>query len=167
MEYTFTLTFRFDASTSEVDTLLESLGEAGCDDAVVGIGKTGAVTLAFERGALNAEEALATAMQHVKSAIPGAQLVEAAPDYVGLSDIAAIMGVTRQAVRKLMLAHANAFPMPVHAGQTSIWHLALVLDFFRERRYAVSQALYEIALANLEANVRKEATLLGSLAKAT
>jgi predicted DNA-binding transcriptional regulator AlpA len=56
-----------------------------------------------------------------------AKLIEAAPDFVGLTDVADLVGVTRQNMRKLMLSHATTFPTPVHQGSASVWHLADVM----------------------------------------
>ena len=50
-------------------------------------------------------------------------MIEVAPDLVGLTDVADIVGVSRQNMRKLMLAHPGSFPAPVHEGSASIWHL--------------------------------------------
>lgn len=38
MEYTFTLKYQLTEDDSDPDGLVERLGEAGCDDALVGIG---------------------------------------------------------------------------------------------------------------------------------
>jgi hypothetical protein len=43
------------------------------------------------------------------------------------------VGISRQAMRKLMLAHRATFPMPVHEGSALIWHLAEVLDWLKMR----------------------------------
>jgi hypothetical protein len=37
---------------------------------------------------------------------PGAELVEASPDFVGLTDVADLVGCSRQNIRKLMLTHS-------------------------------------------------------------
>lgn len=44
-----------------------------------------------------------------------------------MTDVAEIVGVSRQNMRNLMLAHPGSFPAPVHAGGTSIWYSADVL----------------------------------------
>ncbi len=59
--------------------------------------------------------------------MPSATLIEAAPDLVGLTDIADIVGMSRQNMRKLMLAHPASFPPPVHEGASSLWRLWEVL----------------------------------------
>ena len=41
MEYTFTLKYQFAKDDCDPSVLVERLGEAGCDDALVGIGQPG------------------------------------------------------------------------------------------------------------------------------
>ncbi|MDN5871104.1 MAG: hypothetical protein L0H73_10365 [Nitrococcus sp.] len=78
----------------------------------------------------------------MRRAVPTARLVEAAPDFVGLTDVAEIVGVSRQNMRKLMLAHPDSFPAPVHEGSASIWHLVDVLEWLQDRgSYALAQAV--------------------------
>jgi len=103
-----------------------------------------------------------SALTDVKKAIPTAKLVEVGPDLVGLTDVADLVGVTRQNMRKLMLAHAAAFPAPIHSGSTSLWHLAPVLEFLGEReQYKLAPALIDVALAAMRLNITKEAVLIG------
>ena len=109
MEYEFTLKYRLAAADSDADELVERLGAAGCDDALVGIGQPGRIALNFSREARSAQAAIVSAMVAVKKAIPTARLVEVGPDSVGLSDIAEFVGVSRQNMRQLSLAHARTF----------------------------------------------------------
>ena len=44
MEYTFTLTYHLPQADCDLDALVERLGEAGCDDALVGLGLAGQAT---------------------------------------------------------------------------------------------------------------------------
>jgi hypothetical protein len=94
---------------------------------LVGIGQPGRLALEFSREAPSAEAAVRSALADVRSAIPSARLIEVAPDLVGLTDMADIVGVSRQNMRKLMLAHPSSFLAPVHEGSASIWRLADVL----------------------------------------
>ncbi|MFZ2290148.1 MAG: DNA-binding protein [Halopseudomonas yangmingensis] len=158
MEYIFTLKYQLADHDSDLDALVERLGAAGCDDALVGVGQPGRLALEFSREADSAEEAVRTALSDVKNAIPSARLIEASPDLVGLTDVADIVGISRQAMRKLMLAHRGAFPMPVHEGSASIWHLAEVLDWLKTRGgYRIDSGMLEAARVALEVNVTKEA----------
>ena len=157
MEYTFTLKYQLVDDDRDLDALVERLGEAGCDDALVGIGQPGRLALEFIREADNADAAVRSALADVKRAIPSARLVEATPDFVGLTDVAEIIGVSRQNMRKLMLAHPGSFPAAVHEGSASIWHLAEVLTWLEEKGgYALERKMLETARAALEVNLAKE-----------
>jgi len=133
MEYTFTLKYQLTDDDRDPDALVERLCEAGCDDALVGIGQPGRLALEFTREAADADEAVRSALADVRRAAPTARLIEVAPDLVGLTDVADIVGVSRQNMRKLMLAHPGSFPAPVHEGSASIWHLADVLDWLQAK----------------------------------
>jgi predicted DNA-binding transcriptional regulator AlpA len=157
IEYTFTLKYRLSDDDRDADELVERLGEAGCTDALVGVGIAGRLALEFTREAESAQIAVRSALEDVKNAIPSAMLVEVSPDFVGLTEVAEIMGVSRQNMRKLMLAN-NDFPLPVHEGNPSVWHLADVLGWLDGRKgYEPDQTLRETATAALQINVAKEA----------
>jgi predicted DNA-binding transcriptional regulator AlpA len=158
LEYFFTLKYQLAELERDLDAMVERLGEAGCDDALVGIGQPGRLALDFTRAAGSAQVAVRSALAEVKRAIPSARLIEVAPDLVGLTDVAEIMGMTRQNMRKLMLAHAGSFPPPVHEGSASIWHLAEILAWLDARgEYAVERSTFEVSMAALEVNIAKEA----------
>jgi len=157
MEYTFTLRYKLADGDHEPDELVERLAEAGCDDALIGIGQRGYLALEFTREAQSALVAFQSALADVRSAIPDAALVEAAPDFVGLSDIADLIGVTRQNMRKLMLSHADTFPPPVHGGSALIWHLDDVLEWLSTRgRYPVPETTLETAGLLRQLNLARE-----------
>ena len=80
MEYIFTLKYQLADHDSDLDALVERLGAAGCDDALVGVGQPGRLALEFSREADSAEEAVRTALADVKNAVPSARLIEASPD---------------------------------------------------------------------------------------
>ena len=158
MEYVFTLKYQLADSDSDLDALVGHLGTAGCDDALVGVGQPGRLALEFSREAGSAAEAVHSALVDVKKAIPSARLIEASPDLVGLTDVADVVGVSRQAMRKLMLTHRATFPMPVHEGSASIWHLVEVLDWLMTRGgYQIDVGVLDIAKVALEVNIAKEA----------
>ena len=70
--------------------------------------------------------------------------------------MAEIAGVSRQAMRKLMLAYPGSFPVPVHEGTTSLWHLADLLEWLRARGNAAwPPALAEVARAALQVNLAR------------
>jgi len=157
MEYTFTLKYQLAGNDSDSQALVERLGEAGCDDALVGIGQPGRLALEFTREAADAGAAVRSALADVRRAAPSARLIEAAPDLVGLTDVADIVGVSRQNMRKLMLAHPGSFPAPVHEGSVSIWHLADVLTWLQAKgSYALNEDVLDVAQVALQVNVAKE-----------
>ncbi|WP_460418270.1 helix-turn-helix transcriptional regulator [Pseudomonas sp. microsymbiont 2] len=155
MEYEFTLKYQL-TGDEDVDALIERLGEDGCDDAVIGIGQPGRLALAFVREGASAQEAMHGALADVRRVIPHARLIEASPDLVGLTDVAALVGVSRQNMRKLMLSHHRSFPVPVHDGSLSLWHLADILSWMQERgNYAIAQTLLELARTAMQVNVAR------------
>ena len=165
MEYTFTLKYQLAEDDCDLDALVERLGEAGCDDALVGIGQPGRLALEFTREADSADAAVRSALADVRRAVPSARLIEVAPDLVGLTDVADIVGVSRQNMRKLMLAHPGSFPAPVHEGSASIWHLADVLAWLQAKgNYSLTRDVQEVARVALQVNVAKEGRRLPSSA---
>lgn len=157
MEYTFTLKYQLADDDRDPDGLVERLGEAGCDDALVGIGQPGRLALEFTREADSADTAVRSALADVRSAVPTARLIEVSPDLVGLTDVADIVGVSRQNMRKLMLAHSGSFPAPVHEGSASIWHLADVLTWLQAKgSYSLAKDVLDVACVALQVNVAKE-----------
>jgi hypothetical protein len=76
----------------------------------------GRIALNFIREAASAKEAIISTLTDVKRVIPHARLLEVTPDFVGLSDVAELLGVSRQNMRKLMVTHPLSFPAPLHEG---------------------------------------------------
>jgi predicted DNA-binding transcriptional regulator AlpA len=157
-EYEFTLKFNFSDASVNPESYLYNLAQVGCDDALIGIGQKGRIALNFNREAESALSALCSAIEQVKSVIPDAQLIEATPDFVGLSDIAEVVGYSRQNIRKLMLNNQASFPPPIHEGSSALWHLATVLDWLKEGKgYAIDDSLRDLAKATMQLNLAKEA----------
>ncbi|MYN19484.1 DNA-binding protein [Rugamonas sp. FT107W] len=157
MEFTFKLNYQLSSDDANPDELVERLGEAGCDDALVGIGQPGRIALEFTREADNAFAALTSALADVKKAIPTAKLIEAGPDLVGLTDIADVVGVTRQNMRKLAVTNFSTFPAPVHEGSSTLWHLVDVLRWMLPRGgYKVDQSTVDVATTAKQLNLAKQ-----------
>lgn len=160
-EYEFTLKFRLPQVDADPQQCIEALARAGCDDALVGVGQRGRIALDFAREASGAFDAIASAVRDVRKAIPGAALVEASPDFVGLTDVAEIAGCTRQNMRKLTMTHAATFPVAVHEGTTALWHLAPVLLWLEVHQGRdVDRVLLEVARINMMLNIAREARTL-------
>jgi predicted DNA-binding transcriptional regulator AlpA len=160
-EYTFTLKYKLSEADCDLTELVERLGAAGCDDALIGVGQPGRLALEFTRESENAEAALMSALRDVRAAIPTATLIEAAPDFVGLTDVADAIGVTRQNMRKLMLSNPTTFPSPVHEGSAAVWHLAEILKWLSAKgTYRLEQTVREIAETTMQINLAKSSELL-------
>jgi predicted DNA-binding transcriptional regulator AlpA len=131
--FSFTLNFSLPGREDNPERYLDALFDAGCDDAAVGVGQYGMVGFDFTRAAASAEDAIRSAVENVRSAIPGAVLVQAGPDLLGLTEMAAIFGFSRQNMRKYATGQAggpDAFPPPAVLGEPSLWHLAEIVVWF-------------------------------------
>lgn len=152
--YEFALSFTVGGVDTDPARYLEALAEAGCTDALIGVGRMGMIGLDFSRESHSAEDAIGSAIAAVRRAIPGAVLIEASPDHVGLSELAEILGFSRQYMRTLAYAHYTTFPAAVHQGRPSIWHLATVLAWAESvARRTVDPATAEVARVAMSLNV--------------
>jgi hypothetical protein len=155
-EYDFTLKFNLQNSQAVPNDYVEQLHESGCDDALIGVGKKGSIALNFIRESSSAYEAISSAITDVKKVIPHAILIEARPDFVGLTDVAKILGCTRQNIRNLIVKNEPSSPLPVYEGTPSIWHLAEILVWLREdKMYSIDESLLEIAKTNMDFNIAR------------
>ncbi len=78
MEFTFTLRYQLLSDDNDLDAIMDRLAEAGCDDALVGVGQPGRLALEFVREAPCAYDAIEGAIEDVRRAVPNASLIEAA-----------------------------------------------------------------------------------------
>jgi hypothetical protein len=156
-DYDFTLKFDITTLECEPETLLDQLYAAGCGDAIIGIGRPGRIAMNFTRDARSAAEAVSSALSDVNKAIPQAKLIEATPDFVGLTDIADILGCSRQNIRNLYIKYQSSFPSPIHEGSATIWHLANVLSWFKEKENCkVEDSLLDVSVANMKINLDRQ-----------
>jgi hypothetical protein len=74
----FELTLAFELHDKAEDPALyvDALGETGCDDAIIGVGKVGRIGFSFVREAQSEKDAISSAIQDIKSVIPDAKLIE-------------------------------------------------------------------------------------------
>jgi len=160
--FEFELIFALADRSGDPELWLDALFEAGCDDALVATGQHGYIVLEFCREARTARAAMSSAIRDVNKAIPEAELIEAKPDLVSLTDISRLFGFTRQAARKLATDARRMFPEPAHTGQTALWHLADVLGWAAETRQPVAveepENLYQVGVAAMESNATIQAT---------
>jgi predicted DNA-binding transcriptional regulator AlpA len=155
-EYIFTLKYKLPTNETDIDELVDRLYTENCDDALIGLGVPGRIALEFSREAESAESAIISAHEDILKTIPGAQFIEALPDYVGITDIADIVSVSRQQVRKIYQSNLESFPSPVHEGKSVIWHLSEVLKWISvNKKYNIDSALYEVSRITTQLNCEK------------
>lgn len=164
--YEFTLHFRLPADGFAPDRWLDALFEAGCDDAVVGVGRKGHIALQFAREASRPALALSRALRDVRKAIPGAVFLSAEPDLLNLTEVARVFGMTRQNVRKYAAYEARRvaapFPSPVVLGAESKWRLAEIADWARTQsvgRFPLE--IGEVAHETAKLNIKTQLARLG------
>lgn len=152
-EYDFTLRFHLKEPNADPKSYIGQLYEHGCDDALIGFGKMGGISLNFIREADSAVGAISSAVENVKAAIPDAVLVEATPDLVGLTDIAKVIDCSRQNTRKMLSEDDGRVPTPMYDGKPSLWHLAQVLEWLKcNSSHTVDESLLSVAQFNMHLN---------------
>lgn len=155
--FEFDLIFKLPADAPDPAAHVDALFEAGCDDALPGVGLPGTIALAFSREATTPEDAMGSALRDVRKAIPGAIFIEAKPDLVGPSEIAALFGCSRQNVRKHLIEKPTA-PPPAHVGNPSLWHLAEVSGYLGAcMRVSLDPAVIEAAESARRLNQQERA----------
>ena len=157
-EFNFELIFKL-VDNQDSNEYLDVLFENGCDDATISTGQLGMLSLSFTREAINASEAVESAINDVKKAIPSAKLVEATPDIVNISEISSILGHSRQYTRKLFNSETSSLPAPIHIGNPSIWHLSEVLDWLKslgKQENKINENLFELSHITRQINIKRQ-----------
>lgn len=154
--FKFTLIFRLPPGAMEEDAMLDALFEAGCDDALVGLGRAGYVGLEFAREAATAKTAIDSAIRDTTAAIPGAVLAEAKPDLVSATEVAELTGCSRQNIRKHLGDKADA-PAPAYfGGGVALWRLSTLLPWLEKHtplRVEASIARAAQAVSHVNASI--------------
>ena len=147
------LSFSLQSSNDNPGQYEEALEQNNCTDAILGVGRYGTIALDFLREGKSAESAVFSAISDVKRSIPGAELTEISPDLVGITDIAELVGRSRQNIRKLIFADNSRCPPPAHSGNPALWHLYDVLCWLRQKKhYEVSRELIDVAKVSKSLN---------------
>lgn len=123
------------------------------EDAFFGTSDDGLLEMNFDRNAVSAMTAIQSAIRDVSDVICDAELVEVAPDLVGLSEIARYLDCSRQYMAKVR-STSNGFPHPAYSGNSSLlWHLCDVLDWLRDNKsYVVDPSLMAVSRAAASIN---------------
>ena len=157
-EFNFELIFKL-VDNQDSNEYLDALFENGCDDATISTGQLGMLSLSFTREAISAAEAVESAINDIKKAIPSAKLVEATPDIVSISDISSILGHSRQYTRKLFNSDTSSLPAPIHIGNPSIWHLSEILDWLKslgKQENKINENLFELSHITRQINIKRQ-----------
>lgn len=158
-EFDFELIFKLSDDKKDLNNYLDPLFENGCDDATISLGQLGIISLSFTREALSASEAVESAINDVKKAIPSAILIEASPDIVSISEISSILGHSRQYTRKLFNTDTSSLPAPIHIGNPSIWHLSEVLNWLKsigKQESKINEDLFELSSITKQINIKRQ-----------
>ncbi|MGI0482059.1 DNA-binding protein [Geminocystis sp. CENA526] len=152
--YNFSLIFDFDTEI-DIEMYLDPLYEAGCGDAIVGMGQRGSIVLDFMRESESAYQAVYSAIQQVKSVIPTAILIQVSPDLVGVLELSEILECSKQNIQKY--TNKDTFPNPFFKSHQAIWHLDEVLEWFWiKNEKKVDFKLLEIAKLSRNINLTLE-----------
>lgn len=120
--YNFTLTLS--GVTHETEGLEDALYESGCDDALI-CAYGNSVYIEFDREAGSLDEAISSAVNNIESADIGAIVESVDSALVGLSDIAEMTHMSRQAIAMLKdgTRGSGDFPCPIQRikGQSPLW----------------------------------------------
>lgn len=158
--FEFDLIFKLNNPSSNPEEYLDLLFENGCDDATIGVGQMGMLSLSFSREAECAKEAIDSAISNVQDAINDVVLVEATPDFVTTTDIALLIGCTRQNIRKIFNDINSSKPTPIHIGSPSLFHLTDVLGWLKSTGRlefsSINDSLFEISETTRKVNLENQ-----------
>lgn len=147
----FNFTLTLSGITLQTKGIEDALFSAGCDDALVCFyGKS--VYLEFDREASTLDVAVGSAINDIESSGLNVRVESVDSALVGLSDIADLTGLTRQAVALMKDgARGNGnFPCPLQRlkGNSPLWDWASVARWLRDNnRLSEQSELYENAQA--------------------
>ncbi|PWC15688.1 hypothetical protein B4923_00805 [Brenneria roseae subsp. americana] len=156
--YHFSLTLS--GVTAETTGLENALFSSGCDDALICFyGNT--VYLEFDRESPDFSDAIMSAIRDIESAGINAHVQSVDAAWVGLSDIAALSAMSRQAIALLKDGKRGAgdFPSPVQRlkGSSPLWDWGEVADWLAKQKkipQAIADNARELAAINLALQLR-------------
>lgn len=132
--YQFKLIFQINPNEN-AENYLDLLFEAGCDDALFGLGRLGNLGAEFTREADSAFNAIKTAIEDVTKVIPHAKLIKADPYIMNLSEMAYIFGCTKQNLSKYARGYTavnHVFPRPIICGKIDYWYVIEVSTWLQK-----------------------------------
>ena len=109
-EYGFTLKFELPDAAHDPDAYLDRLFQAGCDDALVGVGEHGSISLDSSRADPGCSPRGLLGHPRRAECDPGGHLIEVDPDLVGPAYIAELLGCSRQNIREAVFSVQGRIP---------------------------------------------------------
>lgn len=129
MIFEFTITFSLPKDIWDAKKIPETIFGAGLNDALVLTGTRGMVGLDIFRESSSAEHAIESVISDIVKIYPNAVFLDVKPDLVSLSDIAKLVGQSRQNLSKLA-----EFPPPTITGPKPYWHLYQVIKWYKANK---------------------------------
>lgn len=127
------------------DEYVEQLLGSGCDDASIGSGRQGVLSIDFDREAPSAGAAIRSALEDVSAALSQARLIASGPDLVGMPELAQLLGCRRQSIQELFARSVFPFPVGGSESRRYVWHLAPVLRWWVSRGRGSQEQLGSVA----------------------
>jgi len=145
--------------TTDDESFLDSLYEAGCDDAIVSF-KDGYLCLDFSRQAESAEDAVVSAIRDFKRSEIGGTIERVEPeDLASLAEIANRVGVTRASLQKYARGDSKVgkdFPRPaanISQPRRAFYSASEVINWmFLKKRVDLSEHFVELATVIKKSN---------------
>jgi len=149
-------------SNEDAEQYLDALFETGCDDAVMGVGKTGYLAADFTRESSSAFDAIKSAIEAITQAIPHAKLIKAGPYIANLSEMANLFGCTKQNLSKYARgesASSEPFPCSIVSGKVDYWYVLDVATWlFKQNKLNIQDNDIDTLKAIHDLNVAIEET---------
>lgn len=159
MIFEFTLTFSIPNQKWDVDEIADKIFGSGMNDVLVLTGIKDVVGLDVFRESTTAMKAIESVVQDVMKVFPNVVLLEAKPDLVSKSELASLVGQSRQNINKLV-----GFPPPIITGQKPYWHLYQVIKWYEsKKKFPFSEKTVEASKAAWIFNQQLEQKRLVSL----
>lgn len=143
----------------DAEQYLDALFEAGCDDALISMGKPGYLAADFSRESSSAYDAIKTAVEAITNTITHAKLIKAGPYIANLSEMANLFGCSRQNLSKYARGESpkrNSFPCPIVSGKVDYWYVLDVALWLSQNKMNIRKQDIDILKAIYDLNTAIE-----------
>jgi len=130
------------------------------------VAQPGRIALDFTREGASAQAAITSALADVRKAIPDAKLIEVSPDLVGLTDVAELVGVTRQNMRQAdAVARRGLSDAGARRQRSPVGTSACAAMAEGKGTYDIEQSVLDVAHAAMQINLAKQIEQLAPRAR--